>query len=138
MLAEALALPNFMATVLTVLSFVALLLAALGLFGVLSLIVRQRSRELAIRSALGANAAHLRSLVLRQALTVTGSGIAIGLLLALGAGDAIRSQLYGVSFSDPTTLAGVVIVLAAIAFLASYLPARDAFRIDPLLAIKGD
>lgn len=138
MLTEALALPNFMTTVLTVLSFVALLLAALGLFGVLSLIVRQRSRELAIRSALGANAAHLRSLVLRQALTVTGSGIAIGLLLALSAGDAIRSQLFGVSFFDPTTLAGVVIVLAVIAFLASYFPARDAFRIDPLLAIKGD
>jgi putative ABC transport system permease protein len=138
MLNEALALPNFIAVALQIISGVALLLAALGLFGVLSLLVRQRTRELAVRSALGATATHIRVLVLRQAALVTGSGIGVGLLLAVACARAIRSQLFEISFADPATLVLVVMALSVVASGAAFFPARAATQTDPLVALKGE
>jgi predicted permease len=138
MLDEALALPNFIAVALRVISAVALSLAALGLFGVLSLIVRQRTRELAVRCALGAGASQIRTLVFRHAAIVTGTGIVLGLVAAVAGGRIIRAQLFGIGFADPVTLVVVVLVLAAVAYGAAFFPARNATRTDPLIALQAE
>jgi putative ABC transport system permease protein len=114
----------------------ALLLAAIGVYGVLSYLVAQRTREIGVRLALGAKPSSVLRLVVGHALRLSLWGIAIGVAGALAAGPALRSQLFGVQPRDPVTLAAVAAGLLAIALLASYLPARRATHVDPLKALR--
>jgi predicted permease len=114
----------------------ALLLAAIGLYGVLSYVVSRRTHELGIRLALGAARGDLLGLVVRQGLRVTLVGVAIGMMGALVAGKAIAALLYGVSPHDPLVLGTATLVLLSVAALASYLPARRATKVDPMVALR--
>lgn len=116
----------------------ALLLASVGLYGVLSYAVAQRSRELGLRIALGASAASVMRMVVLRGLALTATGLAIGLALAWAATRAMQSVLYGVTAGDPATFAIVVSLLASISLLASYLPARRAARVDPIEVLRAD
>jgi putative ABC transport system permease protein len=129
---------RFYVTLLGVFASVALVLAAIGIFGVLSYAVSQRTREIGIRMALGAREADVLRLVVGDGARLAGAGVAIGLALALVLSRVIRGMLYGVSAYDPLAWAGLTVVLALVALTASWLPARRAARIDPNLALHAD
>ena len=113
-------------------------LAVLGIYGVISYSTAQRTQEIGIRMALGAEPRAVTRMVLRSALTLAGIGVAAGALLFLGAGRLLASVLYGIGPRDPLTLAGGIVLLAAVTLVASYLPARRAARVDPLVALRGE
>jgi putative ABC transport system permease protein len=113
-------------------------LAVLGIYGVISYSTAQRTQEIGIRMALGAEPRTVTRMVLRGALTLAGIGVAAGALLFLGAGRLLASVLYGIGPRDPLTLASGIVLLAAVALVASYLPARRAARVDPLVALRGE
>ena len=117
---------------------VALVLASIGLYGVMALSVTQRTRELGIRMALGSPRAAVLRLVMRQGAALVGIGLALGLLVALVSGRWLSSVLYGVNGADPATLAAVSLVLGAAALLACLLPARRASRVDPMVALRNE
>jgi putative ABC transport system permease protein len=123
---------------LTVFGTLALLLASIGLYGVASYSVSQRTREIGVRMALGAQPSAVLGLVLGQGMILVAAGLAIGLVTAYAASGLMRSLVVGVSTHDPLTFAGTAAVLGAIALLASYIPARRATRIDPLIALRTD
>jgi predicted lysophospholipase L1 biosynthesis ABC-type transport system permease subunit len=116
----------------------ALLLASVGIYGVLSYSVSQRQREIGIRMALGAKPSNVRNLVVTQGMKLTLIGLVIGLVAAVFASRLIVSLLYEVKPQDPVTLASAALLLALIAFVASYLPARRASLLDPLIAFRGE
>jgi putative ABC transport system permease protein len=116
----------------------ALLLASIGLYGVLSFAVTQRSREIGLRIALGATAGSVMRVVVARGLVLTGIGLSIGLALAWAATRALQNVLYGVKPGDPSTYVAVVALLSAIALLASYLPAHRAARVDPVAVLCAD
>jgi len=116
----------------------ALLLASIGLYGVLSYAVAQRSREIGLRIALGATAGSVMRVVVVRGLVLTGIGLSIGLGLAWAGTRALQNVLYGVTAGDPSTYVAVVGLLATIALLASYLPARRASRMDPISVLRAD
>jgi putative ABC transport system permease protein len=130
--------PRFYVVLLGAFAGTALFLAALGIFGVMSYAVVQRSREIGIRVALGAHPAHLRRMVLGQAFLLAVAGVGLGLLGSFGLSRAIAGLLFDLSPTDPATLAGVAVLLTAVALLASYLPARRATRVDPLIALRSE
>ncbi|HEY7816698.1 MAG TPA: FtsX-like permease family protein, partial [Vicinamibacteria bacterium] len=136
LLSEALAPPRFNAFVLGSFGTAALVLAALGIYGVLSTMVAQRTSEIGLRMALGARANDVRRLVVGQGMRLAAVGLSLGIAAALALGPLLRSLLFGVRASDPGTLLFVGGFLAAIALLASYLPARRASRIEPLTALR--
>jgi ABC-type antimicrobial peptide transport system permease subunit len=117
---------------------VALLLAAIGLYGVTAYTVAQRTNELGIRMALGADRASVITLVLRGAFTRVAIGLILGLPLAIGAGRLISAQLYGVSFWDPLALAAAAGSLATCAFVAALVPAGRAASISPMRALRTE
>ncbi len=114
----------------------ATLLAAIGLYGVLAFSVQQRTREIGVRMSLGAEARHVRALVLRQVVGMLVVGGALGTVAALGVGRALRSLLYGLEGHDPTVFAISLVVLGLVALGAGYLPARRASKIDPIRALR--
>jgi predicted lysophospholipase L1 biosynthesis ABC-type transport system permease subunit len=116
---------------LGIFAVVSLGLAAVGIYGVMSYVVRQRSREIGTRIALGAGRQDILWLVLRQGAMIAGIGTAIGLAAGLGAARALRSMLYGVSATDPLVLAGAAVLLVITALVACYVPALRAARVDP-------
>ena len=116
----------------------AVVLASLGLYGVMALGVAQRTRELGIRLALGAQRANVLRLVLGQSARLVGVGLALGLVAALGAGRLLAGIVYGVSAVDPGVLGLVALGLGGVGMLASYLPARRATKIDPLTALREE
>ena len=116
----------------------AMLLAAVGLYGVISYAVAQRTQELGVRAALGAQRADLMRLVLRQSVGFTAAGLALGLVLSLGAGRFIGNQLFGVTQSDPPVFVVVALVLIAVTLAASAVPTIRAARADPLEALRAD
>jgi predicted permease len=128
--------PRFTLTLLGVFGGTALLLALAGLYGVVSFLVAQRTREIGVRMALGARETDVRRMVLRRGATLAGTGLALGLVVALGLTRLLRSQLYGVTATDPAAYAAGILLLAAVALLASYLPARRAARVDPVIALR--
>ena len=115
---------------------VALLLTALGIYGVLAYGVTQRTREIGVRMALGADAAAVVGMVLRDALLLTAGGAGAGAALSLLGGKAVGALLYGVSPRDPVILGVAIVVILASAFAAAYLPARRAARVDPMIALR--
>jgi putative ABC transport system permease protein len=117
---------------------IALLLAAVGLYGVLSYGVGQRTREIGVRMALGARSSSVVSLVLRNGLKLAGIGLALGLLAALGLTQFLRGVLYGVSAFDPVSFAAVAGVLTGVGILACWLPARRAAKVDPMVALRSE
>ena len=121
---------------LSLLGALGLSLAAVGLYGVLSYVVSQRTQEMGIRIALGAGRREVLELVMGQALRVTVWGGVLGIAGALVAGRAIASLLYGVTPHDPLVFAAVILILGAVAAVASYLPARRATRVDPVVALR--
>jgi putative ABC transport system permease protein len=116
----------------------ALALAALGIYGVLSTTVAQRTSEIGIRMALGARSSDVVRMVLRQGMSLTLAGLAIGLGAALASVPVLKTLLFGVGAQDPWTFASVSGFLAAVALLASYVPARRASRIEPLIALRHE
>jgi len=117
---------------------IALALAAVGVYGVISYAVSQRTQEIGVRVALGAQHADVLRLVLRDGALLGGIGIAIGLVGALGVTRFLRNMLFGISPFDPVSFAAVSLMLAGIALFASYVPARRAARVDPVEALRYD
>jgi predicted permease len=128
--------PKLAAGLLGVMGLIALALASVGLYGVLSFRVTQRFREIGLRMALGARRSDVLFMVLSNAMVLVGVGAGIGLAAAFAVTRAVKSLLYGISATDPTTFVGVMLVLAAVALVASLLPALRASRVDPLVALR--
>jgi len=124
------------AALLTVFGGIALILAIVGVYGVLSYSVSQQTREIGIRMAMGAQTASVTSLVVKQGMRLAIVGLVAGLVLAFAAMRAMSSLLYDVSAHDPLIFAGVTLVLATAAVLACYIPARKAAHVDPLVALR--
>jgi ABC-type antimicrobial peptide transport system permease subunit len=123
---------------LGIFGLLALLLASVGIYGVTSYSVAQRTREMGIRAALGATARDLVQLVARQSMRVVLSGAVVGLAIALVVARLLTSQLYGVSPIDPVTFAVMPAFLLLIALLATVIPARHATRVDPAEALRAE
>jgi ABC-type antimicrobial peptide transport system permease subunit len=121
---------------LGLLGLLALVLTAIGIYGVVAYPVAQRTRELGIRMALGAQRIDVLKLILFKGLTLVAAGSAIGLLACYWLSSFVSSQLYGVAPYDPITLLSVAAILALVALLASYIPARRATRVNPLVALR--
>jgi putative ABC transport system permease protein len=134
--AESVADRRFQMTLVLLFGLTALLLAGLGIYGVVSYSVAQRTNEMGIRMALGAPLAGIRSLILRQSLPPVAVGLAAGVLASLGLSRLLSSLLFGVGAGDPLTIAAVVVLLVAVAIAAAYLPARRATRVDPITALR--
>ena len=128
---------SFTMMTLAIAAALALALGAIGLYGVLSYVVNERRREIGVRMALGAHAGAVRRMVVRQGARVVGLGIGLGLGFAYFATQALSSMLYGVGRLDPWTLAGTSLALALVGFLASYVPARRASRVDPIQSMRA-
>jgi len=123
-------------SLLSVMGALTLLLAAVGLYGVVAYVVSQRTREIGIRMALGAAAEDIWTLVVRQGMWLVGVGLILGIGAAAGVSHLLRSLLFGTGPMDPLTYAGVVVLLAGVAFVACYVPARRATRVDPVSALR--
>jgi putative ABC transport system permease protein len=135
-LSTQLAQPRFNMILLAVFAGVAMILAAIGIYGVIAYSVTQRTREIGIRMALGAQKTQMLGMVLRQSLTLVVIGIGIGFLVALGVTRVMATLLYGVGANDLSTYAVVIFLLGGAALLASYLPARRAMKVDPMVALR--
>jgi putative ABC transport system permease protein len=133
-----LALPRFTMWLLSLLGAIGLILALVGVYGVISYIVTQRTREVGIRIALGANVAGIQWMLVRQGLALGVAGIALGSAVSLIAMRYLQSLIYGVTAHDPLTFGGVALLLIAVAAAASWIPARRATRIDPLAALRAN
>lgn len=134
--AESLTERRFSMEIVALFALTALLLAGLGIYGVISYIVSERTHEIGIRLALGAEKRDIMSLVLRQGLSLAIAGVAVGLVGALIVSHLMAGLLYGVRPTDPVTFAGVTLLLVGVALLACYIPARRAMKLDPMVALR--
>ena len=137
-LARALARPRFNAMLLSIFAGTALVLTAIGIYGVMAYSVSQRTSEIGIRIALGAGKRSIFRLVVGQAMTIVAISLAVGLIGALAATRLLNSLLYGVGASDPATFIGIVVLVSGVAFVAAWLPARRATRVDPIIALRAE
>jgi ABC-type antimicrobial peptide transport system permease subunit len=129
---------TFTMTLLAVAGVTALLLAAIGLYGLISYVVARRTNEIGVRLALGARPSQVEALVVRGALRLTIAGLAVGALGALAFARVLGSLLYGVAPWDPLAYLGAIFVLGVVALLAGWLPARRAAQVDPAVALRAD
>ena len=134
--AESMASNRLQSLLLTVFAAIAVLLAAIGIYGVISYSVEQRTHEIGIRAALGASKADLVRLILRSGMAMAGIGLVLGFGGALGLTRLLTNLLFGVGERDPMTLGGVAALLAGVALLACYIPARRATKVDPMVALR--
>jgi predicted permease len=137
-LSESLARRRFAMLALGVFALVAMVLAAVGIYGVMSYSVTQRTREIGIRMALGAQTKGVVTLIVGQGMLMASVGVAIGLAGALAATRVMASLLFGVTATDPVTFVGIGLLLAAVAFFACYFPARRATKVDPMVALRHE
>jgi putative ABC transport system permease protein len=129
---------RFQTSLLTAFALVAVLLAAIGVYGIVHYAVAEQWRELGVRAALGAAPGDLFRDVVRRGMTFPVVGLAIGLALAAGTSRLLTRLLFGIGRSDPVTIATTVGVLGAVALVACYLPARRAARVDPIIALRSE
>jgi putative ABC transport system permease protein len=127
---------RFSSVLVAIFAGLALLLAAVGIYGVMSYTVSQRTQEIGLRMALGAQLASVRRMILGQTLKLTMIGVALGLAGAFAVARFLTSLLFGVGIYDPATFLGVAALLIAVALAASYIPARRAMRVDPIVALR--
>jgi putative ABC transport system permease protein len=130
--------PRFYATVLTLFAAIAAFIAAVGVYGVLSYAVNQRTHEFGVRLALGAAPREVLGLALRQGIVLVAIGIPAGIVAAAGLTRSLRGMLFGVTPLDLSIYAGVAVAFAALAMLACYLPARRAARVDPAIMLRSE
>jgi putative ABC transport system permease protein len=135
-LAASLSSRRFAMLLLDAFAILALLMASLGLYGVISYLVERRTQELGIRIALGAQSRNVLRLVLGDGLKMTVTGVLVGLLAAFGLTRLLTGMVYGVSTTDPATFAAIATLLIVVALLACYIPARRATKVDPLIALR--
>jgi ABC-type antimicrobial peptide transport system permease subunit len=136
--ADATARARFSAVLLTLFAVTALSLAAIGIYGVMSLAVSARTREIGIRIALGADRGRVQRLVVGEGATLVAAGAVVGLVGASLSTRVLQTLLFDLTPTDPTTYVAIVVLLAGAAMLASWLPARRASRVDPLTALRAD
>jgi putative ABC transport system permease protein len=136
--AAAISQERFQALMLGLFATLALILACIGLYGVISYSVVQRTHEIGVRMALGAQPVDVLKLVIRQGMTLTLAGLVVGIAAGTFATRVLSDMLFGVAPRDPLTFAGVPVLLLVVAFLACYIPARRATRIDPLTALRAE
>jgi putative ABC transport system permease protein len=127
---------KFSMLLLTIFAVAAMLLAAVGLYGVMSYSVAQRTHEIGIRMALGARRPDVLTLVVKQGMALALMGIAAGTVLSLAMTRLISGMLFGITATDPLTFAAVAALLGTVAFLANYLPARRASKVEPMVALR--
>jgi putative ABC transport system permease protein len=135
-LAASVASRRFVLVLAMAFGLLALALAAVGVYGVMALVVSERTQEMGIRLALGAEPVKVLTLVVRQGVTLAAAGIALGFIAALILTPMMAGQLYGIGAADPATLAGVPVLLLFVAFVACVVPARRAMRVDPVTALR--
>jgi putative ABC transport system permease protein len=133
---ESTARQNFNMLLLTIFAGLALLLASIGIYGLMSYTVEQRTQEFGIRMALGAGRNDMLRLVVRQGMLLAGIGLAVGLAASFGVNRLLANLLFGVKTTDPMTYVAVAVILVSVALLATYIPARRAMKIDPLIALR--
>jgi len=135
---ESTASPRLTASLLGIFAVLALLIAAAGIGGIMALTVSQRVHEIGIRIALGAQPSSILRMILGQGLLLAMLGVGIGIAGALALGNLVKSLLFEVAPTDPVTFAGVALVLIAAAMIATYLPARRAAAVDPIIALRAE
>jgi putative ABC transport system permease protein len=135
-ISESTARQNFNMLLLTIFAGLALLLAAIGIYGLMSYTVEQRTQEIGIRMALGADRGDMLKLVVRQGMLLSGIGLVIGLAASFGLNHFLANLLFGVKTTDPITYVAVAVILISVALLATYIPARRATQIDPMIALR--
>jgi putative ABC transport system permease protein len=137
-LAQSIARPRFNTLLIAVLAGVALVLAAVGIYGVISYSVTQRTHEIGIRMAVGADASNVLRLVVGQGMVLAGIGLALGVVGALASTRILSTLLYGVTTTDPVTYVALVLLLGFVAMVASYIPALRAAKVDPVIALRSE
>jgi putative ABC transport system permease protein len=135
-LSQSIATPQLITSLLTIFAAIALLLAAMGVYGVMSYSVAQRTHEVGVRMALGAQQQHVLRMILGHGLRLVLFGVGLGVMVALAVTRVISNLLFGVSATDPQVFVGVPLLLIAVALLATYFPARRALKVDPIIALR--
>jgi len=136
MMAASVAAPRFRTTLVAIFAAVGLLLAAIGIYGVMSYAVTERTREIGVRAALGAGRGDVLRLVLDETILLAGVGVCVGVAGALATTRLIRALLFHVEPTDSATFAAIALILFVTALIASYIPARRAMRVDPMVALR--